>query len=432
VFENPSIEALAKATLDAVFGQADSDEYNPRGYNLEHVLEECVAQLPEPSGLEPELELPTEDIKVVLLGSRGRLGPYIVRDLLDDPRVAGIKCLDRGGSGQAEFQRRADELGIDVDASNARLQFISMELSHPNLGLSQNQMDEILNHADVIIHNVWAVNFALSLSSFKPEMLKSLSTVIEIANKAPSRPRIVFASSTGTVSAWAKAVAPNVPVPEEVIKCASAATLTGYAQSKHVAERLLATAGAKLKIPISILRIGQIAGPTTIGDGGKWESHDWMHSLAILSKACGLVPSDVAEIDWVPVDQVSRIVSDITLQEKHEGETGTPFVQLYNILHPRPIQFSVFADALQSCISSSRQVGFHAWVDHLAGLTPDKLSKEAEAEKTRILPFFQAIVEEQYPKFTLEKAKKASAVMAEMEPIDQELLTKWCQQWTKT
>jgi thioester reductase-like protein len=208
--------------------------------------------------------------------------------------------------------------------------------------------------------------------------------------------------------------------------------LTGYAQSKHVAERLLATAGAKLKIPISILRIGQIAGPTTIGDGGKWESHDWMHSLAILSKACGLVPSDVAEIDWVPVDQVSRIVSDITLQEKHEGETGTPFVQLYNILHPRPIQFSVFADALQSCISSSRQVGFHAWVDHLAGLTPDKLSKEAEAEKTRILPFFQAIVEEQYPKFTLEKAKKASAVMAEMEPIDQELLTKWCQQWTKT
>ncbi|KAJ5368439.1 uncharacterized protein N7496_008199 [Penicillium cataractarum] len=432
IFENPSIEALAKATLDSVIGKGDFDEYSSRSFNAEHVLEECVAQLPEPSGLEPELELPTEDIKVVLLGSRGRLGPYIVRDLLNDPRVAGIKCLDRGGSGQTEFQRRVDELGIDVEASNARLQFISIELSHQNLGLSQNQMAEILNHADVIIHNVWAVNFALSLSSFKPEMLKSLNTVIEIANKAPSRPRIVFASSTGTVSAWAKAVAPNVPVPEEVIKCASAATLTGYAQSKHVAERLLATAGAKLKIPISILRIGQIAGPTTIGDGGKWESHDWMHSLAILSKACGLVPSEVAEIDWIPVDQVSRIVSDITLQEKHEGETGTPFVQLYNVVHPRPIQFSIFADALQSCISSSRQVGFHEWVDHLASLTPDKLSKEAGAEKTRILPFFQAVVEEQYPKFALEKAKRASSMMAEMEPIDKEMLATWCQQWTKT
>ncbi|KAJ5176185.1 uncharacterized protein N7482_002062 [Penicillium canariense] len=432
IFENPSIECLAKATLDAVLGQVDSDEAGMRGLTVEHILETFVAQLPEPSGLKPQPELPAENIKVVLLGSRGRLGPYIVKDLLDDPRVAGIKCLDRGGSGQAAFQRRVEELGIDVDASDARLQFISMDLSQPNLGLPQSQLAEISTHANVIIHNVWAVNFSLSVSSFKLEMLKSLNTILEIANKATSRPRIVFTSSISTVAGWAKAVAPNVPVPEEVIKCPGAASHTGYAQSKHIAERLLAAAGAKLQIPISILRIGQVAGPTTIGDGGRWESHDWIHSLAILSKACGLVPSDIAEVDWIPVDQASRIVSDITLQEKHDGDTGTPFVHLYNIVHPQPMQFSVFADALQSCISSSRQVNFHTWVDHLANLTPGKLSKEAEAEKTRILSFFQAVVDEQCPKYVLEKAKRASAVMATMEPIKEDMLKKWCRDWTRT
>ncbi|KAJ5673778.1 hypothetical protein N7462_009217 [Penicillium macrosclerotiorum] len=431
IFENPSIESLAKATLNAISGKGDSDELSQTSA-MERMVEQLTDQLPEPSGKAPELELPNEDIEVVLLGSRGRLGPYLVKDLLDDPRVASIKCLDRGQNGRAAFQRRVDELGLDLDSKNSRLQFISMNLSLPNLGLQPKELEEISNNADVIIHNVWAVNFALSLSSFRLEMLKSLVTLVEIANNAPSRPRLVFTSSTGTVSCWPKAVAPNVPVPEEVIKCSAAATLTGYAQSKHVAERLLASAGARLKIPISILRIGQIAGPTTLADSGKWDSRDWMHSLSILAKATGLVPSDVAEIDWIPVDQVSQIVTEISLKETHDEETGTPFVQVYNVIHSRPVPFVQFADALAGCISSSRKVGFHQWVDHLAGLMPNKLSKDAEAEKTRILHFFQAIVQEQYPKFTLSKAKAASVTMASMEPIGQEMLTKWCKQWTQS
>ncbi|KAJ5569820.1 uncharacterized protein N7459_009250 [Penicillium hispanicum] len=430
IFENPTIDALAKATLDAVSGQGGSQLHLQASYSPESLVDELTGQLPEPSGLEPRSSLATEDIKIVVLGSRGRLGPYIVRELLESPQVAGIKCLDRGTDGRAAFQRRADELGLDLDANSARLEFVSVDLAQPNLGLSQRHMEEIANHADLIIHNVWAVNFALSLSSFKPEMIRSVSTIIDIANSAPSRPRIVFLSSTGTVQGWAKTISPNVPVPEEVIHSSTAATLTGYAQSKNVAERLLAAAGVRLKIPISIIRLGQVAGPTTLGEGGKWESHDWMHSLAILSKASGLVPTDLGHIDWIPVDQASRVIRELSLLETQEQETGSPFVQLYNLVHPRPIPFSNFSEALSRCISSSKQVSFDKWVEHLTNLTPNKLSRDAEEEKTRILPFFQNILDEEFARFSLSKSKAASATMAGLEPINQELLDQWCQQWT--
>lgn len=432
IFENPSIDSLAKATLDAVFGQGDSHPDWQHSNDPDDMLEELKSYLPEPSEEDPSPSLPTEDLRVVLLGARGRLGPYIVKELLEDPRVVGIKCLDRGSDGQEAFHRRAFDLGINVATNDPRLQFVSIDLSKPNLDLPQKHLDQIYNGANVIIHNVWVVNSSLSLTSFKPELLKSVSTVIEIANHAPSRPRIVFMSSISAVQNWSRAISPNVPVPEEVINCASVATPMGYAQSKLVAERLLATAGARLKIPVCIIRLGQIAGPTTVGERGVWDSRDWMHSLSILSKASGLIPSYAGPLEWIPVDYVSRVVQDLSLKETQEPSQGTPFVQLYNIVHPRPISFNAFSSALEKCISSSRLVNFKEWVEHLANLAPNKLSREAEAEKTRILPWFQGMIALVHPRFVLDKAKAASPTLEAMQPIDEELLGKWCQQWTSS
>jgi thioester reductase-like protein len=328
---------------------------------------------------------------------------------------------------------RVDELGLKIDAKDSRLQFIPVDLSQPNMGIPEDHLEEICMHADVIIHSIWTVNYALSLASFTPEILKSVYAVIEIANRAASRPRVVFTSSIGSVHRWAKAISPSVPVPEEVINCTAAAMATGYGQSKQVAERFLAAAGAKLQIPISILRIGQIAGPTKIEEGGKWESHDWLHSLAILSKASGLVPINPALINWVPVDQVASVIQEIALREKHDDhETATPNVQLYNIVHPRPVPTSKFSEGLQKCISSPRLVTYPEWVEHLSGLPPNRLSREAEEERARVLPFFRTIVNEGFARFDIHKALAVSPTMSGMGPIEEESIAKWCHQWTET
>jgi hypothetical protein len=33
-------------------------------------------------------------------------------------------------------------------------------------------------------------------------------------------------------------------------------------------------------------------------------------------------------MDWIPVEQVTRIIFDVMLREKYQYETGTPSVQL--------------------------------------------------------------------------------------------------------
>lgn len=431
IFENPTIDGLATATLDAAFGKGKGSQSQQR-LSVDGLVGDLIAQLPEAIATTPPPPFATDDIKVVLLGCLGRLGPYLVKSLLDDDRVAGIKCLDRGPDVRDTFQMRVDELGLNIDAKDARLQFVPIDLSQPDMGIPADHVEEICTHADVIIHSIWTVNYALSLASFTPEILKSVYATIDIANRAKSRPRVVFTSSIGSVHRWAKAISPIVPVPEEVINCTAAAMETGYGQSKQVAERFLAAAGTKLQIPISILRIGQIAGPTRIEEGGKWESHDWIHSLAILSKASGLVPINPALINWVPVDQMANVIQEIALREKHDDqETGTPNVQLYNIVHPRPIPTSEFSEALQKCISSPRLVTYPEWVEHLSGLPPNRLSREAEEQRARVLPFFRTIVSEGFAHFDIKKALEVSPTMSKMEPIEQDSILSWCRQWTE-
>ncbi|KAJ5105513.1 hypothetical protein NUU61_002860 [Penicillium alfredii] len=428
IFENPSIDSLSKATLDITFGQGQSEFGYRKTHGMEQLLEDLTADLPEPATPRAQPPSPSDGVRVVLLGSRGRLGPFMVKDFLDDPQVTSLKCLDRGNNGRSAFQRQANVLDLQINLDDPRLEFVSVDISKPDLNLPQEQLNDISKNTNVIIHNVWAVNFALSLPSFGPEILQSLSTTIKIANNAASRPRLVFMSSVGAVQGWASAISPNVAVPEEVIRSPEVATLTGYAQSKHVAERLLDIAGERLQIPISILRLGQVAGPTSMGNAGKWESNDWMHSLAIMSKASGLIPNDMGSVDWIPVDMVSRVVRDITLQTRQDPSAAG--ARLYNLVHPRPIPFTTFADALQGCISSGRQVPFSKWVELLSNLPPNSLSKNAEAEKIRILPFFQSVVGCEFPHFALHNAQAASPTMAQLEPLDLNLLRKWCQQWT--
>lgn len=432
IFDNPTVEDLATATLDAAFAQGGSGP-SQLPFTVDGYVDEMISQLPAARSTSPAPPFKTEGINVVVLGCQGRLGPFLVKSLLGDDRVARIKCMDRGSDVQEAFQGRIDELALGISAKDPRLQFISIDLSKEKLGLPQKHLDDIYQHADLIIHSIWSVHYALSLGSFGPEILRSLTTVIEIANRAESRPRVVFTSSIASVHRWGKAISRAVPVPEEVINCSTAAMSAGYGQSKQVAERYLAAAAAKLQIPILILRIGQITGPTIMAEGGVWKSRDWLNSLAILSKATGLVPTNLANINWIPVDQVASVIREISLRESHDDhETGTPNAQLFNVIHPKPSPTSRFSEGLQKCISSPRMVEYSEWLSHFSNLLPNELPKEAEDEKNRVLPFLKTIFEEGELRYVIDKAKAVSPTLASMEPIGPDVIERWCLQLFET
>ncbi|KAJ5722467.1 hypothetical protein N7488_000502 [Penicillium malachiteum] len=424
IYESPTINGLTKAVMSSRLDQRASDPV--KNLTADDLVEELKAKLPERNMRSQEPSSSSKGQHVVLLGARGRLGPFIVRALLDSPSVASLTCLDRarGASSSTAFEECASELGISIDAGDPRLQFITVDISKTNLNIPQEQLDVILKSVNVIIHNLWAVNFAYSLESFQSEMFKALYSMIEIANSAASQPRLVFSSSIGSVQNWAAKISSTIPLPEDVINSPDLAVATGYAQAKQVAERVLTTAGKKLQLPISILRIGFIGGQS-IGPV-KWQSKDILRSLALLSEATKLVPNEMGDVDYIPVDVLSNIIRDISLQDKRE--LGAQF---YNLVHPRPVPFATLADALQSCIPSSKQVTFAEWVDHLSNLPNHALSTDLEAERVGMLPFFQSLKAMESPLLRVDttKAQAISEHLANLEPLGRDLLIWWFKEW---
>ncbi|PYI09495.1 acetyl-CoA synthetase-like protein [Aspergillus sclerotiicarbonarius CBS 121057] len=435
VMTHASIDQLAqtlwKTTALGPKSAKDADASALQTQQMQQILHDLHATL---------LEIPARSVlplKVVLLGARGRLGPYLVRDLLADPRVESVWCLNRGPDGREAFQHRAQQLGLPVDATDPRLQFVSVDLSAPDLGLTAPQVRDILDPATTIIHNLWTVNFARPLASFTPDVLKSVCTIIDLAGRAAARPRIVFVSSIATVQRWQssapKGASSTAAIPEtpvggpDLIVPQGADQMTGYAQSKYIAESLFADAAARWKLDISILRLGQVAGSSDAASSERWESHDWIHSLVRLCRASRLIPADLGPLDWIPVDRMSRAMLDIALRPRSETIEGQASV--FHLVHPRPIPFAPFAEAIRSSSGASKRPDFQEWVETLGKLPAGTLPADVEQERARILPFFASLVGKWLPSVDTSRARMASPTLASLRAIDGALLEKWCRDW---
>lgn len=441
IYENSSINSLAQATFKASIHGHDTQNGTVlpnKADQMRDLFQELGADIPNMAGQRSSFPptLPADGINIMLLGARGRLGPYMVRELLQDPRVASIICLNRGDNGRERFEKVVAEQNLDIDAEDQRLQFYHADLSNPNLGLSEEQLADILSNTHVIIHNVWRVDFSLSVKSYKPELLKSVCTTIDLSAKAAHRPRVIFVSSIASIQDW-EIVYPNSAAPEEPVDSYDVAWHTGYGQSKNVAEKLLALGAKEISVPVTVLRLGQVA-PATVGNGGKWNSHDWLQCMALLSKATSHIPDNMGPIDWVPVDTMSKMMCEMMLKRQPDGQfvptdNDRQLLEVYNLVHPRPIPFAKFADVLQVRfgLPFARQIPFCEWVRLLERVNPDTLSIEEAWIRALILPFFQRLVEKEatYPSIQTDKAQKASNTMAAMPAVDEEMMNWWCEQW---
>ena len=100
----------------------------------------------------------------------------------------------------------------------------------------------------------------------------------------------------------------------------------GYAESKYTSERLLGYACTEFNIPISICRVGQVAGPVQ-NSHGMWNKQEWLPSLILSSKHLGIIPESLGimqDIDCIPIDLLSSIISELAI--KHTSPSGLPSV----------------------------------------------------------------------------------------------------------
>ncbi|KAI1119334.1 hypothetical protein F5Y14DRAFT_457645 [Nemania sp. NC0429] len=207
IHKNPSIEKLASLILDLLTNCGIPKATNGSvADEMEHVLTEVTRDLPAKEAtltVLPASIASDGKMHVALIGPRGSLGPNIVRELLDNPRVAEIYCLNRGHDGKERLQSAFEELGLPHTVHDERLFFMPVDLGKFRLGLATTHLERILNKTSVIIHNAWRVDFSWELDTYKDTYLRSIREVIELSSLGRLHPRIAFVSSVSSVQEWA-------------------------------------------------------------------------------------------------------------------------------------------------------------------------------------------------------------------------------------
>ncbi|PVH91860.1 acetyl-CoA synthetase-like protein [Periconia macrospinosa] len=477
VYEHPSITSLSTALHSHLTSQTNNHKpHGPetpeaRTNRLTSTVKKYTSLLPKTTTTQqtPTLHHPqtTTNLHVLLTGSTGSLGTQILLQLTSNPRVSTITCLDRSPNA---LDRITSSLSTWTHPPptlpfTSNISFHQADYADPNLGLDAKTFTELRNTVNVIIHNAWTVDFNHALSSFEPVHLNGVLNLIHFSASSRLRPRIAFVSSISSVGNWFSTLqsqtqspprrtdSPISPtthpdkrlIPEAIPASPAAALPFGYAESKAVAERVLADAARRepAMIPVSILRVGQIAGPKSTDNGATWNEHEWFPLLVKTAKAMGKMPEGgMADVDWVPVDVAAQAVVELSLIptssqpscSSSSSDECDDALQVYHILNPNPIPWSAFLSSLLPLISPSSPfstVPLVDWVAALSEVDAHDAQAVAAAPAVKILDFFRGIAGAGGSGVSLstEKAVGRSEALREVGGVKGEWVERWMRAW---
>lgn len=304
LYKTPTVAQIAKLIYHLIYddgvNRLEHGTHEPDGgleKTLDHFVGKYTAALP-PS-LTDTLKSPSKHT-VILTGSTGYLGTYILNQLLQDPNVAHVYCLNRSADAQSRTKNGFKQSGLDFSpAVESKVTFCPAHLGEERLGLDEEKYNELRLDVDLVIHNAWKVDFNHPLESFENTHIRGVRRLVDFSYASPHHPHLVFISSVSTIGRWDSKHGPSCP--ETPLNSPALVVPSGYGLSKHVAERILNISALQSGVPNTIIRVGQIGGPT-IGLG-HWNTQDWVPMVIKTSKSIAAVPDSLSymPIDWVPV-----------------------------------------------------------------------------------------------------------------------------------
>lgn len=302
LYGNPTVERIAEIVFSLISRKDFPLTHDSQVAEALKKIETLVKKYTETIPNGPRAIPPSESTHtVVLTGSTGSLGSYVLNLLLKLPTVKRIYCLNRSANAESKQSKSFEKKGLEFTNATRVCKFYQARYGEFQLGLPTSVYAELTSSVDAIIHNAWEVNFNLGLDHFESVHIQGVRRLVDLSLESRRFAHIHFISSRGSVGAWAPE---KGPVPEQIIEDSSIADGLGYGTSKHISERILARAATQAGVPVTIHRVGQVAGPTT--EHGEWNRNEWLPSLVITSKEIGQIPESVsfAPMDWIPV--VSR------------------------------------------------------------------------------------------------------------------------------
>ncbi|KAK0610810.1 hypothetical protein B0T14DRAFT_593567 [Immersiella caudata] len=367
-----------------------------------------------------------DDQTIVITGSTGALGSYMLHFAAACPRVRRTVCLNRSEDGKSRQTRESSKRGLSTDFS--KVEFYHADMSRSDLGLGKDVYDRLLKKVDRVIHNQWPVNFNIPVESFEPH-IRGVRNLADFSRKATKRVPIVFISSIATTESWQG----KGPVPEKSLRDFDAA-VGGYGRSKLVSSLILEKATEVSGVPSEIIRVGQIAGP--MSEKGFWNRQEWFPSIVASSVYLGMLPDNLGwlnTVDWTPIEgianevlEVSGITSELPLEDINGYFHGVnPVGEQWVSLAPAVMEF--YGDRIK------RVVSLDEWVKALekSALGTEDVTKNPGI---KLIDTYKAWNEAAksghgHVRFDMTRTKQYSKTMRDMQAITPELIKNWCRQW---
>ena len=426
MYANSTIRKLSALIHKRLGPNAVSDEERldeTRITKMESLVHKYTENLPQVSSKKDQSQLKASKLNVVLTGSTGSLGIHLLKSLLDDSTISKIFCLNRSANGREKQEESFARIGLETNLT--RVEFIKVSYGEPRLGLSDAQFHELTSAVDIIIHNAWKVDFNHSLESFEPVHIQGVRNLVDWSIHSSRHPRIVFVSSASSVGNW-QSVYKDEPVSETPVFNHSVAQEMGYGESKHVSECIFDVASEKSGVPVTILRVGQIAGP--VSAAGVWNRDEWFPSMLKTSQSLGFLPSYVPDADWIPVENLAAAILEIAHFAVTRDRSFT-----YNIVNPRLTAWTSLRDAVVKRLKPEVQfVELSRWIQMLEQIDPNDTAELTAKPAAKILDFYRGF-ERQGRKggvtFSTANGIAASETLAGLEPVNTDWMDIWLTQF---
>ncbi|KAG1862520.1 L-aminoadipate-semialdehyde dehydrogenase [Suillus subalutaceus] len=433
VFEHPSITQIARLLVATSSGNEGT---LARRSSLEIMLELVkkyssftYTHKAHVNGTNGAASISVTPRVVVLTGATGSLGAYILDELLSDPSVATVYCLcrakdDADASSRITASMKTRKLSSHNEKFQLRVKALACDLSTDMLGLQSNMYNEIATRATLIIHNAWAVNFNLGISSFEPHIRGAVNLInLALASPHPRPADFYFASSISAVGAWR---GPD-SIPEAITDDPSVAQGLGYAQSKWITEKLCQVASQQTPIRAGVLRIGQMVGDS---QNGVWNETEAISLIIKCADTIGILPNLEESVSWLPVDYAAKVILDlVNIPPQHLPLGECP---VWNVIHPKFVQWTSILSSLQHSGLKFKALPRHEWMKALRASPIDEVNNPSR----KLLTFFenkygQEELTTRYPLLTVE-TEKASKSLRSAPIADVGLVGKWVAAWRET
>jgi hypothetical protein len=149
IYSNPTIQKLSEAVDSLIRPALKTNGVISSVELMGTLLDKYTAKLP--TRPPPSEKSSRSGSSVILTGSTGSLGSYILEDLLSKSNINRVFCLNRTDDAKERQIRANKTRGLKGDLSSARVKFLHADLSKSNFGLSSDDYDELLQETTHII-----------------------------------------------------------------------------------------------------------------------------------------------------------------------------------------------------------------------------------------------------------------------------------------